>query len=232
MIPAAVKIPPVALTMLPGIEASDIPSELAARERWYRVIVALAMQAACLQVLEGATARKLTGFFSRHALSLSAHATREAKTEETLVAELVDYATRSGDKAPSRRCKPERVWEAVVNWHIATWTIMDYRPGTWLPGCGLPAAPLPLQVSALATVGDLQKEGQYMSHCIASYAESAMRGRIFVYKAKYRDERLTVALEDRRGHLRLSEARGKHNRGASKQAKDAIRAWIQTGKEE
>ncbi len=65
-----------------------------------------------------------------------------------------------------------------------------------------------------------------MAHCLACYADDAVAGELFVFRVRFHNERLTVALHESHGQLSLKEVAGRANGLASAAATRAIHSWI------
>lgn len=85
-------------------------------------------------------------------------------------------------------------------------------------------------VSELLSGQDLIDEGRRMKHCVATYAESCIRGSISIWSLKQRrgvqdrsDLLLTIAIDAKRN---MVEARGFRNRWPTAQEKGVLEAWM------
>ena len=95
-----------------------------------------------------------------------------------------------------------------------------------------PAQPVPgdSKILPLNAWMELVEEGKLMHHCVAIYAEDIAKGRVFVYRME-QPERLTIALEKRRGAWRLKEMKGRFNQPPSQGAADLVYQWLEQNRD-
>lgn len=96
-----------------------------------------------------------------------------------------------------------------------------------LPNTVFPDPPLPdsATIQAIRNARELRAEGREMNHCVGSYGQPIVSGRLAIYRV-LAPERGTLALSGSGGNLRIREFHLSHNRQPSKASWLAVRAWI------
>ncbi len=210
-----------------GIALSDIPAEPQARVIWYDVVGQLVVQDGW-SALSPESQVRLSGFVSRSALELAADSTLRGCPVETILIELLHYARYGCVVVPSRRCSADRVLGDVSQWGLGTAldAAQDLPDETALWPCRAETPKPPLRATQLTTVKELREEGAKMRHCVAIHAGEAASGEIYVFRAEYDAERLTVAARPSGAALQLVEVAGAGNRPPSNAARRAISEWL------
>jgi len=90
----------------------------------------------------------------------------------------------------------------------------------------LPPAPLPEieEIKFLGTYGDVVEEGRKMGHCIASYADQAIRGQSFLFHVDYEGEMASVEVTPY-GQVRQSHGPYNQSNKASKYGQKVLAQW-------
>lgn len=199
-----------------GVDHNDVPAAGPARRAWYAAVAAW-----------GRAARRLPdptqvgGFVSRHALAFAGEHPVPA------IEALVDWLERSGAPRPSRRSPPDRVQRAVKRWHDALCDLVEHTPETRLARAPTLSRHVPRLSSApLETVGDLIVEGCSMRHCVASLADAAIGGTVFVYRASIDGVRATVAIARGPRGWRIQEAAGFANASLDPDQLALLEHWV------
>jgi hypothetical protein len=119
-----------------------------------------------------------------------------------------------------------RVVAAVDAWHADLWGCGDYDPSLVLPLPPTASEELPdLSVDPLTTLGALFEEGATMHHCVGFYADVALTGQMYFYRARIGGERVTLAIAWAGDRWRLVEASGFANRRPS--TLGVIHRWVE-----
>jgi hypothetical protein len=158
-----------------------------------------------------------------------------AETERELEPTLRDdvrFAVRYLNDFPERCGRDLSVWvERTLRWHarparpvVARVRAMPVFRDTRTARARM-RSPGIKGVTFLKTVGAVVAEGERMHHCIAAYAERAVRGEVFLYHVEHEGETASFAL-DREG--RIIEAAGPCNRnsGAVHWGKKIFTEWV------
>lgn len=206
-----------------GVDINDMPTETDARRCWYAAV------AVCqhLQVrLPGRLDRQRFGsFVSKHAVELAAIADARWLDIEAVLTEILDWNIHGPGTVPSRRSSLPRVLEAVATWHAGLWAGPKVDPETRLPTGPMPSTNIDgISMVPMKTVGELAIEGAVMHHCVAGYADAAVDGHVFIYRATVRGQRATIAIAPQGDRWRLVDAAGVANR--SIQAPDVLSRWV------
>ncbi len=104
--------------------------------------------------------------------------------------------------------------EKAIRWHGVEGRPMEARNSVTRFGTDrrLMKPPIPLPeiegVRFLATVADAVSEGEQMEHCIASYSESAVEGRCYLFHVEYQGENASVEVSS---SGKVIQARGPRN---------------------
>ena len=207
-----------------GVRVDDIPRDADAAG-WYRAVLALSAGRR-FRELDEHSQERLGGFVSRNSAELAADARAMEKSIESLVTEITDYAARSGQRVPTRRSNVDRVLLDVARWHLEVACRSDLPLDAPLACVALPKPRYPLRVRMLQTMAELIAEGGAMGHCVASHADEAHAGELFLLSADYLGERLTVAIEPWQRGFRIVEVAGRCNRLPSPEADRAIQEWV------
>lgn len=96
-----------------------------------------------------------------------------------------------------------------------------------------PTAKLPAELNIegikfLGTVGEIIEEGQKMSHCVASYADAAVKGRSYIFHIEYKNQMATCEITSFGDDYRINQIHGPNNQDnkASEWGKKTINGWI------
>lgn len=121
--------------------------------------------------------------------------------------------------------------DASIRWHrvdmarVVASTAKRLGPDT---KTALPPIPLPKidGVSFLSTVEEVCREGQQMSHCIASYAKIAIEGSCYLFHAEHNSDKATIELGP---DGQVIQVHGPNNRrnGAGAWARRVLNRWGQ-----
>lgn len=205
----------------PDFAPEDIPRSALDNALWFEAM-SEAERELC-QERDPVLRARMSRFVSRHALPLFRGAWRRAqrpwvfpRSAGEVVRRLLAHAHATG-RGPARSWNPRRLVERAARWSEVT---------TFPPGPASPASTLALE--PIATAAALEREGEEMSHCVASYTERAAAGEVFFYRGggACRARRLTVAIVRRRGRWELLEARGADNRAPTRGERRRLRSWL------
>jgi len=118
------------------------------------------------------------------------------------------------------------------------------RPLPWLvviqalegkPNAAFPPPPLPAArhgkdcLEPLPDTWALAAEARAQQHCVANFAEAALRGRSFLYRGSVGGFRLTLELGPCGPGLELRQLYGKRNKPAPRRVQEAVERWGATG---
>lgn len=171
--------------------------------------------------------QNLGSFVSKHAVDLAAIADARWLDIEAVLTEVLDWNLHGPGVVPSRRSSLPRVLEAVAIWHPGLWVGPKVDPATRLPTAPMPSTNIDgISAEPLKTVGELAIEGAVMHRCVGGYADTAVDGHVFVYRATVRGQRATIAIAPQGDRWRLVDAAGIANQ--SLQAPDLVSRWIAT----
>ncbi len=86
-------------------------------------------------------------------------------------------------------------------------------------------------IRQLLGTSDLNKEGQEMNHCVATYANSCFLGRTSIWTMRLKKHKLTekrtLTVEVRIANRTISQVRGKNNRRATPEEIRILKRWAQ-----
>lgn len=136
----------------------------------------------------------------------------------------------SADRLVTQSC---RDWDGVKHLHdalVEVWTAEEAgHDGSGLdPGryFGPPPIPSDDDFQAITTVGDLQKEGRLMHHCVSARTPDVLAGYCYIYRVNIHGERGTLQVGMGSEGLVIDEFRLRNNDSPSPEAWAAARAWV------
>lgn len=208
----------VGASCVDGLDINDMPLPPGARTRWFRALAAW-------NSIRGRLPVSLGAFVSKHGASLSAIAETRNESASTLLAEICDWLLATRARTPSRSTNPQRVLDAVNEWHLRLWTTDAPDPDAPLMRGPEVTLSIPdLVVAPIETAGALYAEGRRMRHCVGNLAMHGVAGRMAFYHARCASQHVTIAIECRGLKWSLVEAAGFAN--APIRHRDLIERWI------
>lgn len=211
----------------PGLVAQDIPASADANASWYqRTSHPLLWPRIHGQSLPTPQLRALGALLSRRGPALLPRLAAGSLASD--LRDLRDYLLAS-QRVPRRNSNPDALLAAAKSWREPP----DEEPTPQLP----PETPLdgptiaPWQeadasVVRLQTVGELEREGRRMGHCVGSYAVSAASGAVQVFHASLGHLELTVMTAQRHGRIEIVEVAGPANRAPSDDERQMLQRWL------
>lgn len=142
------------------------------------------------------------------------------------------YRATTGVKPFNPRMHAKAALAAAREWHkhILMARLKTTRP---LPRPWLPQGKVgEISIVPLTTTAELIEEGVAMAHCVASYADDALRGFCCLYSVRRDGVRIaTLELTRRhRGSLEVAQLKGLANAPVSKDVTRAVRRWLRESK--
>lgn len=124
------------------------------------------------------------------------------------------------------------LYERAKEWHNRPDRYRGYGGSAYdttlnkdVPTAKLPKMPEIKGVTFLATVGDVVAEGKKMHHCIASYAERAVKGEYYLFHCDHNGEAASIAITPN-GDIHQCYGPCNQKNSASKYAEKEFQKWI------
>lgn len=211
----------------------DIPKDPMDNARWYLVFHEAERMSRHLNA--GRQREGYLAFVSRHALGLyDAAETRQPGGGicglRNLLEALNDYL-RFTSRCPGRATNPLRLIEECEEWHrrgvyigqnISPEQVLDAGStkgfSVWETSLG--------KIRFIETVKDLFQESVTMHHCVASYAQMAVNGKVQLFHGDIDGETVTIEISCRSGCLQLGQVKGVANQEPGFRVRNAISHWL------
>lgn len=184
---------------------------------------ATAATAACLRLLMHATRRDIEVAMAEvSATCAEPLRPRRAADVWTFVSQLLDYPEPHHGRLRGLTRKALR-WHRTVARQECDDIARELGPRTLTQSPPIPLPVIP-QVTFLATVAAVCAEGQAMQHCVATYAEPAVRGECYLFHVEHQGETATVEVHPDGDIGQAYGPRNAVNR-ASQWGSRILRAW-------
>ena len=160
------------------------------------------------------------------------HFAEMPRPQEDFVSDVSDWAgTDKHDELITRPFQPSMSMATVTRlsaeWHEAV-VLKRSGPRVAFPAPWYPAANINgYDIAPIDNSTDLHREGAVMHHCVVSYINKIMEGKLYVYSVHSNDRRVaTFSLRRSTAAVQLDQLKGPYNSKPARTVTSAVRRWL------